>query len=111
MCISLVFSSYGPPVYVIPESVRIKYYWLGLKSFLHRITMTDDKFRCSFISAYSSVVPDTLVDLPRNRNTCYKMPINSILPPFSECFHPSENFPLVHNIAILNCLSLVSNCQ
>jgi len=70
------------------------------------VSMLDAYFRYGFISTDISVVPDTLLDLILNLNSCYSRwtpgtCINKNVLPSFESFHSFVNFLLVLKVIVI----------
>jgi len=99
-----------PRVHKFPDTVRIIFFRLGVKPFLHRLVHD----RYSFVMHFPSLLilwlsRERLSIFPLTRNSCCNQwqPRTRIInetPPPSEFFQPFANFHLAHTVvAIYNC--------
>jgi hypothetical protein len=94
-----------------PHLNRTRCFRLGLKPFLHTFL----PWLMPISDADSPVVPDTLIDLLLNLNTCYirwpprMLVINTRPPPPLVSLHSSGNFPLAHTVIAISSVFTLSD--
>jgi hypothetical protein len=92
----------GPSKALVPWAYQNKSLWLALKPPLHFLShfIITREFPTShnFVSASSSVVPDTLINLLLNPTCCSQCTLQRSSSPSFKSFHPFAYLPLSHTI-------------